>query len=104
MIIALALTLIVGSPPPDNVCALIERQTQEFSDAGLTGDTAAMNRLLDNAVIFFNEGGDSATKADLIGGASPQAKSATTTLTVTAFNCRVHGNVAVGSFIDSLSQ
>jgi len=48
-----------------DVAALIKRQSQEFSDASASGDSAAFDRLLDDSVIFKNETGAIATKMDL---------------------------------------
>jgi hypothetical protein len=84
----------------EDVSALLLRQTQAFSDAGQLGDGATMARLLDDRVVFFNEGGDSATKKDMFAGASPSAPGVDIKMTVTDWNCEVHGDVAVASFID----
>src|ERR1700744_599030 len=93
--------LLVGIVPAqaDDVCALLHRQTQAFSDAGQAGDGAKAAGLLDDAVIFFNEAGDKATKADLSqsGAAVPGLNR---TITTTDWACALHGDVAVTSFID----
>ncbi|MEO5866913.1 MAG: DUF4440 domain-containing protein [Sphingomonas sp.] len=103
---ALSLALLSCSPafaqavPGGDVSAVLLRQTQEFSDAGSQGDAAVMKRLLDDRVIFFNEGGDSATKAEMIASAQPPAAGVNVKLTVTDWHCETYGDVAVASFID----
>lgn len=86
-------------------CASLLRMTQTFSDAGQRGDGPAMAAMLDDQVIFFNEGGDRADKADM-GSAKPSAAAASvkTTMTVTDWACQVHGRTAVTSFIDDQRQ
>jgi hypothetical protein len=77
------------------------QKTQAFSDAGQRGDGAAMGRMLDDRVVFFNEGGDSATKADMAqSGSPPRPNGISVTMKVMDFNCERHGDVAVTSFID----
>jgi len=64
------------------------------------GDGAGMAKMLDDNVVFFNEGGDQATKKDMISGGVPPSKGVTIKMTVEDWHCAVHGNVAVASFID----
>jgi hypothetical protein len=47
-----------------NSCDFLHKQTQAFSDAGQRGDGAAMAKLLDPNVIFFNETGESLTRSN----------------------------------------
>jgi ketosteroid isomerase-like protein len=84
----------------EDVGALIKRQSQEFSDASASGDAAAFNRLLDDRVIFINEGGDIATKKDILASAGPSPKGFHNSLTQTDWNLQLHGDVAVTSFTD----
>jgi ketosteroid isomerase-like protein len=97
---------LVGLPcvAAEDVSALLLQKTQVFSDAGQQGDAAVMAKMLDDDVVFFNEGGDQATRKDMVSSASPPAKGVTTRMTVTDWNCRVHANVAVASFIDDQVQ
>jgi len=88
----------------EDVSALLLQKTQAFSDAGQRGDAAVMARVLDDNVVFFNEGGDQASKNDLVSSATPPPKSVATQMTVTDWNCQVHGDVAVASFIDEQVQ
>jgi ketosteroid isomerase-like protein len=84
----------------EDVAALIKRQSQEFSDASASGDAAVLGRYLDDRVIFMNEGGDIATKKDIVASAQPAPKDTSNTLQQTDFKVEVHGNVAVTSFAD----
>jgi hypothetical protein len=85
-------------------CGFLRKQTQAFSDAGQRGDGAAMAKILDRDVIFFNETGDKATRADMAGATPPAAGSPIRTIATTDWDCKVYGNVAVTSFIDVLEQ
>jgi ketosteroid isomerase-like protein len=85
----------------DDVAALIKRQSQEFSDASASGDSAAFDRLLDDSVVFMNETGAIATKKDLLAGAKPPQAGFKQTLIQTDYAMQLHGNVAVTSFTDS---
>jgi ketosteroid isomerase-like protein len=85
----------------EDVASLIKRQSQEFSDASASGDAVVLARYLDDRVIFMNEGGDIATKKDIVDSAQPAAKGTSNTLEQTDFQVQVHGNVAVTSFADT---
>lgn len=108
---ALACAVLLGVAAPslpamaaEDVSALLLRKTQAFSDAGQQGDAAVMDRVLDEHVVFFNEGGDQATKQDMVSSAKPPPRGVSTRMTVTDWNCQVHGDVAVASFIDDQVQ
>ncbi len=88
---------------PGATCTHLRELTQLFSDAGQRGDPSVAQRVLDERVIFFNEGGDSASKADMTAKGTPQP-GVTTKMTVTDWRCELHGNVAVASFIDDQQQ
>jgi hypothetical protein len=81
-------------------CGHLLKRTQAFSDAGQRGDGAAMAKILDSGVIFFNETGERASRADLAAATSPAAGTPVRTIVTTDWDCKVHGNVAVTSFID----
>jgi ketosteroid isomerase-like protein len=87
-----------------NSCDLLHEQTQAFSDAGQRGDGAAMAKMLDPSVIFFNETGEKATRADMAGATPPAGGTPIRTIATTDWDCKVHGDVAVTSFIDVLEQ
>jgi hypothetical protein len=84
-------------------CSILHKQTQAFSDAGQRGDGAAMAKLLDRNVIFFNETGEKATHADMA-AAAPSAGATIRTIATTDWDCKMYGDVAVTSFIDVLEQ
>lgn len=84
----------------EDVAALIKHQSQEFSDASASGDAKALDKYLDDRVLFMNEGGDMPTKKEIVDGAQPPANGASNKLTQEDFKIEVHGNVAVTSFTD----
>src|ERR1700678_1578042 len=85
-------------------CVLLYKRTQAFSDAGQRGDGAAMAKMLDPHVIFFNETGEKATRADMAGATPPGAGAPIRAITTTDWDCQVYGDAAVTSFIDALEQ
>lgn len=87
----------------EDTCSLLHRQTQEFSDAGQQSKGDVMAGYLDDDVIFFNEGGDRATKADMSKSGSP-APGVNRTIATTDWDCKLHGEVAVTSFVDIVEQ
>jgi Domain of unknown function (DUF4440) len=105
MILSLALAAALSSAPASaaEVSALLHQRTQAFSDAGQQGKGGAMAKYLDDAVVFFNEGGDRAAKADLAQD-GPPAPGVDRTITTTDWDCTVHGDVAVTSFVDVVEQ
>jgi hypothetical protein len=84
----------------DDTAALIQRQSQEFSDASATGNAAAFRRLLDDHVTFINENGEIATKKDLLESAGPPPKGIVNHLVQADFHVQLYANVAVTSFTD----
>ena len=97
---SVAVALAAGPAAADTVCDTLRAKTQAFSDAGQRGDAATMRALLDDHVIFVNENGERATKADLVDGAQPAPANADVKMTVSDWQCEPHGNAAVTSFID----
>jgi hypothetical protein len=55
-------------------------------------------------VIFFNETGEKATRADMAGATPSVAGATIRAIATTDWDCRVYGDVAVTSFIDVLEQ
>ena len=100
----IALLVSLSSVPAlgQDGCSFLHKQTQAFSDAGQRGDGAAIGKLLDSNVIFFNERGDKATRADMAGATPPAAGTPIHTIATTDWDCHVYGDVAVTSFIDVL--
>jgi hypothetical protein len=83
-----------------DTCSLLHMQTQAFSDAGQRGDGPAMGKALDPDVIFFNENGESATRADMAGATPPAAGTPIHRIETTDWNCKLYRGFAVTSFID----
>lgn len=105
LLTATALTMSASSAlraaEPTGVSAQLLRMTEAFSDAGQRGDGAAMAAMLDDNVVFFNENGDRATKADIAASTpGPANPNVTTKMTVMDWDCKVYGDVAVASFVD----
>src|SRR5579864_4450275 len=98
--IAVVALLAATAQAAEDDAAVIRRQSQEFSDASASGDAAVLARYLDDRVIFMNEGGDMATKKDIVDGAQPSPKGTSNTLKQTDLKVELHGNVAVTSFAD----
>ena len=96
----LALATSLPAFAADDTAALIQRQSQEFSDASASGDAAALSRLLDDHVTFINEGGETATKKDIVGSAGPLPKGIENHLVQTDFHVQLYGTTAVTSFTD----
>jgi ketosteroid isomerase-like protein len=101
-----ALIAMISSIPAfaQDGCGFLLKRTQAFSDAGQRGDGAAMAKMLDPNVIFFNETGEKASRADMAAATPPAAGSPIHTITTTDWDCKVYGDVAVTSFIDVLEQ
>ena len=98
---SLAALAWAGAPlAADCASAGLLEKTQAFSDAGQRGDGAAMGALLDDRVVFFNEGGDRADKASMSSSTPQPGQGAGVKMTVTDWACELHGEVAVASFID----
>ena len=82
--------------------AIIQRQSQEFSDASASGDATVLGRYLDDRVIFMNETGEIATKKDIVDGAKPPPAGIVNKLEQSDFKIELHGDTAVTSFTDNL--
>jgi ketosteroid isomerase-like protein len=104
MIGALILLALAAPAKDADISALLLRKTQAFSDAGPLGDGKAMAALADPRLVFFNENGDRATRDDLASITPGPANGVTTRMSVTDWDCQVHGDVAVTSFIDNAAR
>jgi ketosteroid isomerase-like protein len=106
LLFSVALLASISSVPAfaQDSCGSLYKRTQAFSDAGQRGDGAAMAKMLDPDVIFFNETGEKATRADMAGATPPAAGAPIRAITTTDWDCRVYGDMAVTSFIDVLEQ
>jgi hypothetical protein len=102
----IALLAMISSIPAyaHDACDSLLKRTQAFSDAGQRGDGPAMAKMLDPGLIFFNETGEKATRADLAGATPPAGGTAVRTITTTDWDCKIYGDVAVTSFIDVVEQ
>jgi ketosteroid isomerase-like protein len=97
----LALTAAAPQPSAASVIRLIQRQSQEFSDASAQGDVRTLARLLDDNVTFVNENGDVGTKKDLTaGGPPPSTPGVTNELVQHDVHVQLYGTTAVTSFVD----
>jgi ketosteroid isomerase-like protein len=99
----IGLAVLVATPchADEDDAALIKRQSQAFSDASASGDTKTLARYLDEHVVFINENGDIASKADLTASGPPPSKSVSNRLVQTDFAVQLHGDVAVTRFVDN---
>lgn len=105
ILVSIAILAAIASPAfADDACNLLQTRTQAFSDAGQRGDSAAMAGALDPDVIFFNETGERATRADMASSTPPPAGTQIRAITTTDWDCKLHGDTAVTSFIDVLEQ
>ena len=85
LLLSVALLGIIASVPAfaQDGCAALLKRTQAFSDAGQHGDGAAMAKMLDPDVIFFNETGEKATRADIAEATPAAAGTPIRTITTT---------------------
>ena len=105
--LALGLALALGTSQgarAESLSDLLKRKTQAFSDAGVTGDKAEFAADLDPDVAFTNEDGSTPTKAEMVEGAGPPPPGVERALKVTDWKLRRHGDVAVATFVDVLTQ
>src|SRR6185312_15485000 len=99
-ILLLPLLVVAAHAHAEEAAALIKRLSQEFSDASASGDAKVLGKLLDDRVVFMNEGGDMPSKKDIVDGAQPVPAGTSHKLEQTDFKIELHGNVAVTSFTD----
>lgn len=95
---------LVGAANAETLSERLKRQTQEFSDAGHEGNKAVLERYLDAHVIFVNETGELASKQDIIDSAAPPPAGISMSLKVTEWQMQRQGDVAVATFVDTLSE
>ncbi len=100
-ILSLSIALLAGGAlAAEDPAATVRRLSQEFSDASAKGDAAVFRRLLHKDVVFMNEGGQLATKDEIVASARPAAAGVTNDLVQDDFHVVFVGNVAVTSFTD----
>jgi hypothetical protein len=94
----------VHGAAPSALYDVLLRKTQEFSDAGLKGDKAALDADLAPDVAFTNEDGSTPSKAEILESAAPPPPGVEKSIKVTGFKVRAAGLVAVATFVDVLDQ
>src|SRR5258708_26911352 len=99
LLLSVALLASIASAPAvaQDSCGFLHKQTQAFSDAGQRGDGAAMAKMLDPDVTFFNETGEKATRADMAGATPPPTGAPICASTTTGWGCRVSCNLAAAT-------
>jgi ketosteroid isomerase-like protein len=98
---AVLTTTALNSRAASDDAARLRQLSQAFSDASASGDAKALDRMLDERVIFMNEGGEIATKKDIVTSATPPPKDSSNVLVQSDFQLELHGNVGVTSFTDN---
>lgn len=102
--VALSLLVVaVSAQAAENDRAIVERQSQAFSDASAAGDGKTLGNYVDDRVIFMNETGEIATKQDLTASTPPPA-GVVNKLVQSDVRIELHGDTAVTSFTDNLTQ
>jgi ketosteroid isomerase-like protein len=100
----IATCVVAHAAASETLSEKLKRQTQEFSDAGHTGDKAVLDRYLDPEVVFVDEDGSVSGKKDILDGAHPPPAGVTMSIHVTDWQMHRHGDVAVASFVDDLAE
>jgi len=93
----LAVPAAVQADPRDTD---LQKLSQSFSDACAKGDAKAVGGMLDDRVVFMNENGEIATKADLVQITPPPPGGPKQTLVQRDFHVEFHDDVAVTRFED----
>lgn len=100
-VLLMGLALADGACAAPDDAAIIQRQSQEFSDASASGDAKVLDKLLDPDVVFVDESGETGTKDDIVSSAKPPAEGISNHLVQSDFVLKLHGDVAVTSFTDN---
>jgi len=99
-VVAAVLMAVPATVHADPREADLQRLSQSFSDACAKGDAQAIGRMLDDHVVFMNENGDIAAKADLLQITPPPAGGPKQSLVQRDFHVEFHDDVAVTRFED----
>ncbi len=101
-----ALTLASASALAQNndVARVLQQQTQELLNAVSSGDARVWDRYLDANVIYLAEDGTRKTKAALLKEITPLPTGISGSISVTAFEVRLHGDTAVTTHNDLESE
>jgi len=89
-----------SSTKPDDVPAILERQTQELLDAITSGSAPVWERLVDARASFTTEDGEVRSKGAMVADIRPLPEAITGRITVTDFKATVHVDVAVTTHVD----
>jgi hypothetical protein len=84
---------------PEDVPALLQRNTQALMDAIPRGDAAVWQRLLADEVVVTDEGGGVSGKAEMVKGIAPFPSRISGTIAIQDFQARVHGEVAIATYV-----
>ena len=90
---------LAGQTAPNQVEALLQRQTQELMDAVAAGDRGPWTRYLHEQIVYSAEDGSVKTKAQLLDELRPLPKNVWGKLRVTKFRAVTHGGTAITSYI-----
>jgi len=101
-----ALTLASASALAQNndLARVLEQQTQELLNAVSSGDARVWDRYLDANAIYLAEDGTRKTKAALLKEITPLPTGISGSISVTAFEVRLHGDTAVTTHNDLESE
>ena len=96
-----ALLLSVQAPAraAEDVGKVLERQTQELTDAVSSGTAAAWEKYLDAQAVYTAEDGSVQKKAEMVKQIKPLPEGVSGVLKVIDFSVTVHGTVAVATYV-----
>lgn len=104
LVVALTLASARTRAQNNDVARVLEQQTQELLNAVSSGDARVWDRYLDANVIYLAEDGTRKTKAALLKEITPLPTGISGSISVTAFEVRVHGDTAVTTHNDLESE
>ncbi len=87
-------------PAPEDVPALLQRQTQELVDALAVGKADVWDRYLDADLRYVDESGSVSNKKEMVEGVRALPDGVSGKIRVTALDVALHGDVAVATYID----
>lgn len=96
--------LLAGAAAPESVPELLQRQTQEMTDAIGSGAAAVWERYLDAGAIYVDESGNVSTKKEMVDGIRPLPAGVSGSIRVTGFRAVVEGDLAVATHVDDENE
>jgi ketosteroid isomerase-like protein len=87
-----------------DIARVLESQTQELLNAVSAGDPRVWDRYLDANIVYLSEDGTRKSKADLLKEIAPLPKGISGTITVSAFQVRLHDDTAITTHNDLESE